>query len=161
MPAALVGLLAGKTIAIKDNMSVAGIPLTNGTQPYHLSSLTPYPIPTLDAPVVSRVLEAGATITGTSTCENYCFSAMSCTNPSGPVDNPWQKGFTSGGSSSGASALLAVAAAKKWREERGLSTEGLGEGVDLALGADQGASIRLVGTSMQLICFLDSPNTCH
>ncbi|KAI1853579.1 hypothetical protein JX266_001563 [Neoarthrinium moseri] len=144
VPADGLGLLMGRTIAIKDNMRVAGVPLTDGTQPFHLSEDKPYPIPQLDATIVSRVLDAGATITGTSTCENYCMSAMSCTSATGPVQNPWLSGYTSGGSSSGNAALLAIHAVQRWREERNLPPANhLGEGVDLALGADQGGSIRL------------------
>ncbi|KAI0112304.1 amidase signature enzyme [Hypoxylon sp. NC0597] len=137
------GLLAGKTIAIKDNMSIAGVPMTCGTQPFHLSKDVPAPIPAVDTPIVSRVLEAGAVITGTSTCENYCMSAMSCTSATGPVDNPWLRGHSSGGSSSGSATLIAINVAAKWHESRGLPVEHLGEGVDLAIGGDQGGSIRV------------------
>ncbi|ROW07231.1 hypothetical protein VMCG_03812 [Cytospora schulzeri] len=140
------GLLTGKTIAYKDNVSVAGLPMTLGTQPFHLSRDKPYPISTFDAPVVSRVLEAGGTIIGTSTCENYCMSALSFTSATGPVENPWVKGHETGGSSSGSAALVAI---KSVRERRNNKTSGtieaddLGEGVDLAVGGDQGGSIRL------------------
>ncbi|KAI1204493.1 amidase signature enzyme [Annulohypoxylon truncatum] len=137
------GLLAGKKVAIKDNTAVAGVPTTGGTQPFHLCNDKPAPIPTLDAPVVSRILEAGAVITGISTCENYCMSAMSCTSATGPVDNPWLKGYSAGGSSSGSAALIALNVVKKWRESRGLPIEDLGEGVDFATGSDQGGSIRV------------------
>lgn len=137
------GLLSGKTIAIKDNVSVAGLPLTGGTQPFHLSKDTPYPISTFDAPVVQRVLEAGATITGMSTCENYCMSALSFTSAIGPVDNPWGKGHDCGGSSSGSAALVAIKSVRKLKPYDAAHDDGLGEGVDLALGADQGGSIRM------------------
>lgn len=139
------GPLTGKMIAVKDNVSVAGLPLTGGTQPYHLSKDKPYPISAFDAPVVTRVLEAGGTIIGTSTCENYCMSALSFTSASGPVDNPWAKGYECGGSSSGSAALVGI----KSVSERTKKTSGtidvgsLGEGVDLAVGADQGGSIRM------------------
>ncbi|KAI0880184.1 amidase signature enzyme [Annulohypoxylon maeteangense] len=138
-----IGLLAGKKVAIKDNASVAGVPTTGGTQPFHLTKDKPAPIPILDAPTVSRILEAGAVITGTSTCENYCMSAMSCTSATGPVDNPWLRGYSAGGSSSGSAVLIAINVIKKWREARGLPIEYLGEGVDFALGSDQGGSIRI------------------
>lgn len=154
-------LLFGKTIAIKDNISVAGLPLTGGTQPYHLSLSSPYPISQIDAPVVTRVLDAGATIIGTSTCENYCMSGLSFTSATGPVDNPWiaprngerGKGYSAGGSSSGSAALVAVTSIRQWRAKNGLDMEkedGLGEGADFALGADQGGSIRLVRSSCVL-----------
>ncbi|XXG97963.1 hypothetical protein Hte_004279 [Hypoxylon texense] len=137
------GLLAGKTIAIKDNVSVAGVPLTCGTQPFHLCRDNPAPIPEIDAPIVSRVLQAGAVVTGTSTCENYCLSAMSCTSATGPVDNPWLRGHSAGGSSSGSAALVAVNMLKNRRRSGGIPVEHLGEGVDLATGGDQGGSIRV------------------
>ncbi|KAI1134312.1 amidase signature enzyme [Hypoxylon sp. FL0543] len=135
--------LAGRTVAIKDNTSVAGVPTTGGTHPFYLCKDMPVPIPDVDAPVVSRILEAGAVITGTSTCENYCLSAMSCTSATGPVDNPWLRGYSAGGSSSGSAALIAINVAAKWCESRGLPVEYLGEGVDFATGADQGGSIRV------------------
>lgn len=140
------GLLSGKTVAIKDNVSVAGLPMTGGTQPFHLSKDTPYPISGSDAPVVTRVLEAGGTITGTSTCENYCMSALSFSSATGPVDNPWLKGYACGGSSSGSAALVGVKSVKKYREKGGqaVADDDLGEGVDLAIGGDQGGSIRMV-----------------
>lgn len=144
-------MLSGKTIAIKDNVSVAGLPLTGGTQPFHLSKDKPYPIATIDAPVVSRVLEAGATIIGTSTCENYCMSALSFTSATGPVDNPWLKGYTCGGSSSGSAALVGIKSAGDRAKRLGSRVNScnggiehdLGEGADFALGADQGGSIRM------------------
>ncbi|KAI4868170.1 amidase signature enzyme [Hypoxylon rubiginosum] len=137
------GLLTGKTIAIKDNVSVAGVPMTGGTQPFHLCKDKPAPIPEIDAPIMSRVLQAGAVVTGTSTCENYCMSAMSCTSATGPVDNPWLRGYSAGGSSSGSAALIAVNFMKNRGRTSGISVEHLGEGVDLATGGDQGGSIRV------------------
>ena len=55
---AKTGKLKGKRVAIKDNISVAGIPMNNGT-----SLLEGY-IPENDASVVTLLLEAGATIVG-------------------------------------------------------------------------------------------------
>ncbi|KAI8625068.1 amidase signature enzyme [Xylariaceae sp. FL1651] len=141
------GPLSGRTVAIKDNVSVAGVPTTCGTQPGHLTSAlataSPYPIPSLDAPIVSRILAAGAMVPGTSTCENYCTSAMSCTSATGPVENPWLKGYSAGGSSGGSAALIAVNIVRRWRQARGLPELDLGEGVDMAVGGDQGGSIRV------------------
>src|SRR6266699_4444886 len=126
------GLLTGRSVAVKDTICVAGIPYTGGTQPYHLSKDIPYPIPTVDATVVTRVLEAGGVIKGTATCENYCMSLLSFTSATGPVENPWLRGYSSGGSSSGSAALVAIKAVRAWRQKRGLPAEDLGEGVDLA-----------------------------
>ena len=72
---------------------------------------------------------------------------MSHTSATGPVHNPWLKGYQAGGSSSGNAALLAIKAVNRWRGKRGVRVEdntGLGEGVELAIGSYQGGSIRLV-----------------
>jgi len=52
------GKLAGKKIALKDNISLAGVPMMNGA-----STLKGY-IPEFDATIVTRMLDAGATIVG-------------------------------------------------------------------------------------------------
>lgn len=134
--------------------------MTGGTQPFHLSKDEPYPISKFDAPVVTRVLEAGGTITGTSTCENYCLSALSFSSATGPVDNPWLKGYQCGGSSSGSAALVGVKSVKRRGEKEGrqiITDDDLGEGVDLAIGGDQGGSIRMVSfLSQNLVVYNDS-----
>jgi len=113
------GPLRGRTVAVKDNVMVAGVPMMNGT-----SILEGY-IPPVDATVVTRTLEAGATIVGKAVCEAYCFSGGSHTSATGPVRNPHDPSRSAGGSSSGSAALV-----------------GAGE-VDLAIGGDQGGSIRM------------------
>jgi amidase len=114
------GKLAGKRIAIKDNVCVAGVPMMNGA-----SVLEGY-VPDIDATIVARILDAGGEVAGKSHCEYYCFSGGSHTNATGrPVHNPWKQGYTSGGSSSGSAALVAA-----------------GE-VDMAIGCDQAGSIRI------------------
>ncbi len=62
------GKLRGKTVAVKDNICVAGVPMRNGA-----STFEGY-VPDVDATVVTRMLDAGATIAGKSTCEYYCLS---------------------------------------------------------------------------------------
>ena len=89
------GKLKDKTIVVKDNICVAGVPMMNGS-----SVLEGY-IPDVDASVINRVLDAGATIVGKSVCENLCFSGGSHTNDTGPVKNPHDHSRSSGGSSSG------------------------------------------------------------
>ncbi|WP_396898821.1 amidase [Mycolicibacterium sp.] len=113
------GLLAGRTVAIKDNIAVAGVPMMNG------SALVEGYLPNQDATVVTRLLAAGATITGKAVCEDLCFSGASHTAATGPVRNPWDHTRTTGGSSSGSAALVAAGV------------------VDLAIGGDQGGSVRL------------------
>ncbi|MEB3979831.1 amidase [Mycobacterium sp. 663a-19] len=113
------GPLAGRTVAIKDNIAVAGIPMMNGSRAVEGF------VPSRDATVVERLLAAGATIAGKSVCEDLCASGSSFTSASGPVRNPWDTARETGGSSSGSAALVAAGA------------------VDLALGGDQGGSIRI------------------
>ncbi len=113
------GPLAGRLIAIKDNIEVAGVPMMNG------SATVEGFVPRRDATVVTRLLEAGAIITGKAVCENLCFSGGSHTSATGPVRNPWDHARSAGGSSSGSAALVAAGEA------------------DLALGGDQGGSIRI------------------
>jgi len=113
------GPLAGMRFAAKDNVQVAGLPLLNG------SALLEGYTAEVDATIVTRLLDAGATLLGKAHCENLCLSAGSHTNARGPVHNPLRRGRTSGGSSSGSAALLAA-----------------GE-VELAIGGDQGGSIRV------------------
>ena len=113
------GKLAGKTVALKDNICLAGVPMMNGA-----STLRGY-VPDIDATVVTRILDAGGTIVGKAHCEYFCFSGGSHTGAAGPVHNPLRMGHSAGGSSSGSAALVAA-----------------GE-VDMALGGDQGGSIRI------------------
>ncbi|CCF00970.1 putative amidase (plasmid) [Sinorhizobium fredii HH103] len=112
------GKLAGKTVAIKDNVAVAGVQMMNGA-----STLEGY-MPDVDATVVARLLDAGATILGKAQCEYFCLSGGSHTGAQGPVRNPHNTNHSAAGSSSGSAALVAN-----------------GE-VDMAIGGDQGGSIR-------------------
>ena len=76
------GPLAGRRVAIKDNIEVAGLPMMNG------SATVEGFVPRRDATVVTRLLDAGATITGKAVCEDLCFSGGSHTSRTGPVHNP-------------------------------------------------------------------------
>ena len=113
------GKLAGRSVAIKDNVFVAEVPLMNG-----VSMLEGY-TPPFDATIVTRILDAGGNIVGKSVCEAYCLSAASHTSQSGVVHNPHRVGYSAGGSSSGSGALVAAGA------------------VDMAIGCDQGGSVRI------------------
>ncbi|TID26861.1 amidase signature enzyme [Venturia nashicola] len=137
--------LAGLTVALKDNVSLAGVPLTGGTFPELITGSSDPHVPTIDAIVVQRLLQSGATVSGTATCENFSMSPLSFTSATGPVHNPWLYGWTTGGSSSGPTALVAIKVVNSWRKRHGLPSveEELGEGVDAAIGGDQGGSIRI------------------
>jgi len=94
------GALAGKKIAIKDNVCVAGIPMMNGS-----NVLEGY-VPDVDATIVTRILDAGGEIIGKAVCEHLCFSGGSHTSDTGPVLNPHDPKRSAGGSSSGSAALV-------------------------------------------------------
>lgn len=139
--------LAGKTFAIKDNVSVAGAPLILGTSA-ELFRGGKHPISTIDATVVKRILEAGGTISGTAVCENLSLFPVSVSAETGPVHNAWAKDYITGGSSSGCGSLISAKDVQEWRKQGkqlpfGTDAVGDEEGVDMAIGGDQGGSIRL------------------
>src|SRR5437762_8734994 len=113
------GPLAGKRIALKDNVCVAGVPMMNGSV-----VLEGY-VPEFDATIVTRILDAGGEIVGKAVCENLSSSGSSFTAATGPVHNPHHPAYSAGGSSSGSAALVVA-----------------GE-CDMAIGGDQGGSISI------------------
>ena len=113
------GRLAGKKVAIKDTVCLAGVPMMNGA-----SVLEGY-VPDMDATIVTRLLDAGADIVGKAVCEYFSVSGGSYTSASSIVHSPRNPGYTPGGSSTGSAALVAA-----------------GE-VDMAIGGDQAGSIRV------------------
>ena len=112
------GPLKGERVAVKDAVCVAGVPMMNGSQ-----ILEGY-VPDIDATVVTRLLDAGATVVGKTNAEDCSLSGLGHTCALGPVRNPYKPTHGPGGSSAGSAAALAA-----------------GE-VDLAIGGDQGGSIR-------------------
>ncbi len=77
------GKLAGKTLVLKDNVMLAGVPMMNGT-----ATLEGY-MPEVDATIVSRILDAGGVILGKSHCEALCLSCGSHTTSTGLEHNPY------------------------------------------------------------------------
>jgi amidase len=125
---ASTGRLAGKRVGIKDNISVAGVPTTNG------SRMVEGFVPDLDATVVERLLDAGALIVGKLNCDDFSFSGTSETSYFGPVPNPHNTEFSAGGSSAGAGAALVTGA------------------VDIAIAVDNGGSGRVPGSWCGVPC---------
>ena len=113
------GKLAGRRVALKDNICLAGVPMMVG------AAFLEGSVPDIDATIVTRILDEGGEIAGKAVCEYYCVSGGSHTSSTGPVQNPRKHGFTTGGSSSGSAALVAA-----------------GE-VPMAIGGDQAGSIRI------------------
>ncbi|KAF9058472.1 amidase signature enzyme [Rhodocollybia butyracea] len=112
------GTLAGKNIVIKDNVAVAGVDCLLGTAVFEGWK------PTTDATIVRRILESGGTIIGKAVCENFSLSPSSFSAATGPVHNPFARGYSTGGSSSGCGVLVATGEA------------------NMAMGGDQGGSVR-------------------
>jgi amidase len=112
------GPLAGKRVAVKDNIAVAGVPLTNGSRTLSYT-------PAVDAVVVERILDAGGTIVGKTNLDDFSGSGFGVTSVFGPPRNPLRPTHSAGGSSGGSAAAVAAGLA------------------DLALGADSGGSVRM------------------
>jgi 2-dehydropantoate 2-reductase len=111
------GPLAGRPVAVKDIIEVAGVPTRCGSP-----ASSPEPARS-DAAVVARLRAAGAEVYATSQCLEY---AAGFAHPEvGDTRNPRDPGRTSGGSSGGSAALVAAGACA------------------LALGTDTGGSIRI------------------
>jgi len=113
------GPLAGKRIAVKDNVAIAGVPLTCG------SRFLGHYVPERDATVVTRMLAAGAEIVAVLNMENLALTARGDNSAFGPVLNPHDPARLAGGSSGGSAAALYY------------------DDVDLTIGGDQGGSIRI------------------
>ncbi|TRW78581.1 amidase [Mycolicibacterium sp. 018/SC-01/001] len=113
------GPLSGRTISVKDSISVAGVPATCG-----YTGLEDF-VPVAHATVVDRILRAGGRVVATTNMDCFGFAASGETSSYGPTVNPNSAAHLAGGSSSGAAAALSY------------------PGIDMAVGCDQGGSIRI------------------
>jgi aspartyl-tRNA(Asn)/glutamyl-tRNA(Gln) amidotransferase subunit A len=112
------GPLHGVPIALKDNVDTAGVRTTAA------SALFKDRVPTEDATVVQRLKAAGAVFLGKQNLHEFAYGGSSVVSYFGPVRNPWEPAYSSGGSSGGS----AVAAAARL--------------CYAAIGTDTGGSIR-------------------
>ncbi|MEA2382999.1 MAG: amidase [Solirubrobacteraceae bacterium] len=120
IPGASEGPLSGVRVGIKDNICVSGIPMLNG------SEMLEGFVPREDATVVTRLLDAGAEVVGKTAVPAFCFDGGHVTGYPHPEPvNPHDPTRLPGSSSSGSAVVVA-----------------LGE-ADMALGGDQGGSIRM------------------
>lgn len=119
--------LEGVPVTIKDIVAMAGLPTGEG-------SLTASELDALvDAPVVSRLREAGAVLLGKTTTPEFGWKGITDSPAQGTTRNPWHLDHTPGGSSGGAAASLAA-------------------GIGLAAhGSDGGGSIRIPASYCGLI----------
>ena len=115
------GPLSGRTIGLKDHIAVAGVPMTLGS--HFMDGF----IPDFDATIVTRLLDAGATIIGKMNMEDFSFGGpgVAGVGDFGRPLNPHNRDHVTGGSSSGCGAAVAAGV------------------VDIGMGGDQGGSIRI------------------
>lgn len=113
------GKLAGKRFGLKNNICVAGMPMTCASL-----VLEGYTADT-DATIVTWLLDAGAEIVATLNLDNFAFSGAGDTSAHGPTRNPHNTDHLAGGSSGGSAAALYY------------------NDIDITIGGDQGGSIRI------------------
>ena len=121
------GPLHGVPISLKDLIDEAGIVTTAAS---HV--LDDRVAPT-DAPVVTRLREAGAIVIGRTNLHEFAFGTTSEDSAFGPVRHPRDAAFSAGGSSGGAAAAV-------------LGGMGLG-----AIGTDTGGSVRIPSACCGLV----------
>jgi Asp-tRNA(Asn)/Glu-tRNA(Gln) amidotransferase A subunit family amidase len=128
------GALSGVTLAVKDNLPVAGMPWTDG------SAVWRDRIPDHDTVPVARARVAGAAILGKTNLPELA-AAVGTTNAIfPPTNNPWRAGITPGGSSGGSAAAVAAA----------MTT--------VAMGTDMGGSIRIPASCCGVVGLRPSPD---
>ncbi len=108
----------GIPLAIKDNLMVAGVKATAGS-----NILKEYTAP-YDATVVARLKAAGAVLLGKTNMDEFAMGSSTETSCHGATRNPWNTDKIPGGSSGGSAAAVAEGSAIA------------------ALGSDTGGSIR-------------------
>jgi amidase len=115
------GPLQGLRCAVKDLIDIAGAPTGFGNPDWAAS----HPVPERNAPVIDRLLAAGAAIEGKTVLDELAFSLEGRNVHYGSPRNAKTPGRIVGGSSSGSAAAVA------------------GGLVDVALGSDTGGSVRV------------------
>lgn len=97
-----IGNLAGLPITVKDQIHVEGFACTFGSidhKDYH---------PASTAPVIERLQNAGAVVIGKTNLPPFAMD-FQCSNPLfGTTNNPWNRDYTTGGSSGGSAAAVAA-----------------------------------------------------
>lgn len=132
---AAAGPLAGLSVVIKDMFDIAG-ERTGGGNPDWLAAQTPA---AKNAAVVQKLLDAGATITGKTVCDEFFYSIAGVNAHYGTPVNPRAPGRLPGGSSSGSASAAASNAC------------------DFAIGSDTGGSVRMPAS----FCGLYGIRTTH
>ena len=110
--------LAGRTLAVKDNIDVAGMPTTAACPAFSYQ-------PERTAPAAGRLLDAGAVLLGKTNLDQFATGLVGTRSPYGAVRDMRRPQYVSGGSSSGSALAVALGAA------------------DIALGTDTAGSGRV------------------
>ncbi|MFE2134378.1 amidase family protein, partial [Streptomyces sp. NPDC059466] len=93
--------LAGRLLAVKGNIDVAGLPTTAGCPAYAYD-------PRADAPAVARLRAAGALVLGTTNLDQFATGLVGTRSPYGAVRGAFDPARVSGGSSSGSAVAVAL-----------------------------------------------------
>ncbi|HEY8901309.1 MAG TPA: amidase [Chthoniobacterales bacterium] len=115
----LLGPLHGVPMTLKDNLNVAGVVTTGGTQGRRNF------VPREDSSVMRRLRDAGAILLGRTTTPELTMAYETANLLHGRVNHPLDANLTPGGSSGGAAAILAAG------------------GAAFDIGSDTGGSIRV------------------
>jgi allophanate hydrolase len=95
--------LGGVPFAVKDNIDVTGMPTTVACPAFAYRAEA-------TAPVVQRLLDAGAVLVGKTNLDQFATGLVGVRSPYGACTNVFDSSYIAGGSSSGS----AVAVAKRW-----------------------------------------------
>jgi aspartyl-tRNA(Asn)/glutamyl-tRNA(Gln) amidotransferase subunit A len=96
------GPLHGIPVALKDIIDTAGVRTTAA------SGIFKDRVPPKDAEVVRRLKAAGAVFLGKLNLHEFAYGGSSAVSYFGPVRNPWNLEYSSGGSSGGSAAAVAA-----------------------------------------------------
>jgi allophanate hydrolase len=100
LPESARGPLFGVPFAVKDNIDVAGLPTTAGCPGYAYT-------PERSAPVVQRLLDAGAILVGKTNLDQFATGLVGVRSPYGTPRNALAPDRVPGGSSSGSAVAVA------------------------------------------------------
>ncbi len=115
------GPLAGLTFMVKDLFAIAGRKVSNGNPDFYEHATPAHET----APVITRLLDAGASCTGITICDEFFYSVLGSNAHYGQPVNSRAPEHVTGGSSCGSAAAVAASMC------------------DFALGSDTGGSIRV------------------
>jgi allophanate hydrolase len=124
--------LAGRLLAVKDNIDVAGLPTTAGCPAYAYQ-------PEHSAPAVQRLVDAGALVLGKTNLDQFATGLVGTRSPYGVVRDVRDATRVAGGSSSGSAVVVALGIA------------------DLALGTDTAGSGRVPAAFQGIVGIKPTP----